>query len=374
MAKKTLTIKDIAEKVISFDVDYDKLAHMSAKFKNFNYETTLSVPLSVNATKNFIEFMQSGKTICETLVMPDFYTLAAYFECDKLKKSFTDQIMNMLPEDIVKMYVEHASNVPLTNALVIAAMKNITSQQITKNMPYDMLVKILASPDYEKDWKQPKLESVLFSTMMVWFVTHCDVNTVTDDSRKKFLECWNLIHVNCLEPLVLNKLAESHYFKDPEICSKIAPQMVKQYAAISNGVRVPPQRWKLLEEKREREKLQSLTLTQDQLCALEIGDVVDVLDSHNSWYLAKVTDICDEHIEVSFEGWSASYDEKIPRNSNRIAKKGAHTNGVDHNGQSDCGCNSCLMRRSRGGIGGIPVDISSLESIMRGIMGGSLRF
>jgi len=58
---------------------------------------------------------------------------------------------------------------------------------------------------------------------------------------------------------------------------------------------------------------------------LQLGHYVDVFDNYNSWRNAKIINIKDDNITVSFDGWSSKYDEYHKANSNKVAYFRSHT-------------------------------------------------
>lgn len=65
--------------------------------------------------------------------------------------------------------------------------------------------------------------------------------------------------------------------------------------------------------------------------ALKPGDLVDCQDRARRWRAARVAAVSSDgaRLTLSFKGWSAKYDEELPRVSKRLARPGAHTAGVD---------------------------------------------
>ena len=61
--------------------------------------------------------------------------------------------------------------------------------------------------------------------------------------------------------------------------------------------------------------------------SLQVGDVLDCLDRHERWHIAKVTEVCadGDTLSVSFKGWDRKHNESLPRSSPRIARPGSQT-------------------------------------------------
>lgn len=50
-----------------------------------------------------------------------------------------------------------------------------------------------------------------------------------------------------------------------------------------------------------------------------------MFDNYNSWRNAKIINIKDSSLTVSFDGWSCKYDETHKGNSSRVAYFRSHT-------------------------------------------------
>ena len=59
----------------------------------------------------------------------------------------------------------------------------------------------------------------------------------------------------------------------------------------------------------------------EQLQAFSIGEPIDCLDACGKWLHAKVLDISNESLRVTYINFSAKFDEWVPISSNRILKK-----------------------------------------------------
>ena len=66
---------------------------------------------------------------------------------------------------------------------------------------------------------------------------------------------------------------------------------------------------------------------------LNVGDVIDALDTYDKWYESTVVDKKFENstytwsAQIHFNGWSNKYREWLPTHSQRLAKKGKWTSG-----------------------------------------------
>lgn len=58
---------------------------------------------------------------------------------------------------------------------------------------------------------------------------------------------------------------------------------------------------------------------------LSVGDWVDVKDSSYSWVEAQVVDATETHVTVHLKGWNARWDEKVERESDRLAPHRSRT-------------------------------------------------
>lgn len=50
----------------------------------------------------------------------------------------------------------------------------------------------------------------------------------------------------------------------------------------------------------------------------EIGNIVDVMDNTNRWYIAKILKLSSDYVWVTFYGWSSKFDERLSVDSKRI--------------------------------------------------------
>lgn len=60
----------------------------------------------------------------------------------------------------------------------------------------------------------------------------------------------------------------------------------------------------------------------DWRTTLQVGDVLDALDTSNSWYTSTVRQVRPDAVEVHYHGWGDRWDEWIPRDSDRLARRG----------------------------------------------------
>jgi ubiquitin C-terminal hydrolase len=82
----------------------------------------------------------------------------------------------------------------------------------------------------------------------------------------------------------------------------------------------------------------------------EVGDIIDACDSVNKWYESTVRDVKEDKLFIHFNNWASTWDDWIPRDSDRLAKKNTHTNGPRQtNSTSSAGSYSGLW--SMGGYG-----------------------
>jgi hypothetical protein len=62
---------------------------------------------------------------------------------------------------------------------------------------------------------------------------------------------------------------------------------------------------------------------------LKVGDWVDARDTVNKWCVGQVLSISDRTVRIHYKGWSAQYDDDLPKDSPRLAELGKHTSGKD---------------------------------------------
>lgn len=63
-------------------------------------------------------------------------------------------------------------------------------------------------------------------------------------------------------------------------------------------------------------------ISAEELC---VGNTVDAMDLDGVWYTAKVLKTTQDSVLVHYTGWSQTFDETIPNDSFRLAKKYTHT-------------------------------------------------
>jgi len=56
----------------------------------------------------------------------------------------------------------------------------------------------------------------------------------------------------------------------------------------------------------------------------EVGMAIDCFDSSKKWCRARIVDVSDVYVKVSYDGWAENWDEWIQINSTRIAKPGTY--------------------------------------------------
>lgn len=117
----------------------------------------------------------------------------------------------------------------------------------------------------------------------------------------------------------------------PLPCGYIFPPIAPGYTRIPRSLYPEGKPFHLAIAYASDSDLQAININMQWLESLKINDTIDILSSDKQWRLGKIVSFINngKTAHVSFNGWTAAFNEDIPRSLRRLAKAGAYTAGKD---------------------------------------------
>jgi hypothetical protein len=368
-----LTFQD-EKSSVTVEVNLPLMKTLTKVFDDTKFLATQKVN-KVNDFKDFFEYVHGRKVDLTPKELAVFHNCADFYQMTSIAKELETKVTTLSFPDIMKVYDDckfngvHPSMSEMMRKKIMREMGALNFPEYNKYVDLGLIKMLIDRKDYELHdlHYQTNLEACLLEMLLHYFEVTYPVHTA--ESRIDFMECFNKIQLDTAllssgilttscAGLVYGIMSRSAY-KDDVLQKELAPKFLEQMKNAHLKTVPRPQRHIAYRPTVIANKLMEFEkklMQVDEVMQLKQGDLLDVQDCQQKWYLGKIEQVIPEtnSVIVSFTGWSVNDNELIVRTTKRFAKRATFTNGKEHivvlptttSGEpaTKCDCGTCISK------------------------------